>query len=122
MKLTKKQLRELLHEETKSNEIIERLRKWGIEVCDREWRSFVRNFNNNYSSSGLYIASGKNGYSLTTKKNEIKKSAFNKFKTGLSMIRNAKTTLKELEDHNQLTLSDQNEVDIYETMMSFKVK
>ena len=103
-----------------TNEILVMLVQNGIHLTDREWRKLVREFNDCYARTGLYIASGKKGYVLTTKSEKIKKSAFAKFHTGLSMIRNAKITLKELEDNNQLSLMNEKDIDIYKAIQAFK--
>lgn len=122
--ITKKMIKEILGNQRVKTEIILQCLLWNYKIAinDREWRSVVREYNNQYGKSGLYIASNRNGYLLTTKSNEIKKSAFAKFNNGLSMIRNAKATLKELEDNNQLKLLNDNETDIYRAVCSFKEK
>lgn len=120
MKLTKTQLRELLKNEIKADEIVKYLAYWGIDINDREWRTFVRKFNDDYANKELYIASSRNGYQLTTKKSIISHSAICKFKTGLAMMKNAKATLKELSDKNQLSLLEQ-DADIYDLVMKMNV-
>lgn len=112
-------LKELLKERKTSDQIIVLLGAKDIRINDREWRSFVRQFNDNYAKSGLYIASNSQGYILTTKKTEIKKSAINKLKTGVAMIKNSKLTLKELEDANQLRLLDDDEIKLYNIVKAF---
>ena len=54
------------------------------------------------------------------KKNDIVVSNIQKIKTGVAMIRNAKATLKELADKNQLSLIKE-EADIYDLAMKLKV-
>lgn len=120
MKLTNKQLKQILVGEKKATRIIAELQNYGIICSEREWRAFVRKFNDDYANKELYIASSRNGYQLTTKKSIISHSAICKFRTGLAMMKNAKATLKELSDKNQLSLLEQ-DADIYDLVMKMKV-
>lgn len=116
MKIKDKVLKEVLNEQKKTNDILIELSKKGITMNGRQWRSFVREYNDNYSLHDRYIASNNQGYYLTTNKKKITKTAINKFKNGLSMMRNAKMDLEELSNKNQLSLL-QEDADIYDMIM-----
>ena len=120
--ITKKILKETIGKDRKKvDEILyELLWNYHIDISERQWRLVVNEFNKDYGKNGLYIASNRNGYILTSKKKEIKATAINKLKVGISMIKNSKLTLKELEDANQLKLLDEDEIKIYNIVKAFE--
>lgn len=117
--IKEKLLREMLVEQMKTNEILAYLKSKGIVMSDREWRRFVRKYNELYGTRERYIASDNHGYYLTTSKKNITRTAMNKLKVGLSMVKNAKADLKELANKNQLSLLDE-DVEIYDLIMKLK--
>ena len=100
-----------------SGVILDRLAAVGILMTDRQWRAFVRQYNDKYGSRDRYIASNSQGYILTVKKDPIKQSALNKIRTGVAMIRNGKATLDELSQKKQLSLLP-DEADLYDLAMT----
>lgn len=118
--IPEKYLKELKNNRMNSKAILRHLESVGIKMNDRQWRSFVRQYNDQFSNRDRYIASNSQGYILTVKKNDIVISNIQKIKTGVAMIRNAKATLKELADKNQLSLIKE-EADIYDLAMKLKV-
>lgn len=118
--IKEKILKEVLSDQRKTNEIIPMLKKYGIEMNDRQWRTFVRQYNDKFASRDRYIASNSQGYYLTTNKAKITKTAMNKLKNALSMLKNAKADLNELKNKDQLSLLKE-DVDIYDLAMKLKV-
>lgn len=102
-----KDLREILRTEKKVDEIIAELSVRGVQMSPRMWRKYVREYNDDFAEKERYIASGKNGYVLTTKKKVISASAMNRLKCGVAMIKNAKADLGELALKDQLKLSEE---------------
>lgn len=109
----------MLIEQLKTDEILAYLRGKGIVMSDRQWRKFVRQYNELYATRERYIASDRYGYYLTTSKKNITRTAMNKLKVGLSMMKNAKADLKELANKNQLSLLDE-DIEIYDLIMKLK--
>lgn len=99
-----KLLRQILSEQKKTSDILYELSANGINVSGRAWRTFVRNYNNEYDQHDRYIASDNRGYYLTTSKKKIGSTVRNKLKCGLSMVKNAKEDLKNLSMKDQLSL------------------
>lgn len=119
MNISEKLLKEVLSEQITTVEILERLKEKGIFLNGRQWRKFVREYNKMFATRDRYIASDTKGYYLTTSKKQITRTAMNKFKVGLSMIKNAKADLKELESKDQLSLLEE-DVDMYDLLMKMK--
>lgn len=120
-KITEKILRSMLKERKKSSQIIRCLeKKYNIYISERQWRYFVRDYNDEYYKRERYIASNHHGYILTTKKKFIKQSAIKNLKVGIAMIRNAKEELKELENKKQLSFLPE-EADIYDIAMKLEL-
>lgn len=105
--ITDKLLREVIKTPTKAKDIVAELNNRGIQISDRAWRKFVRDYNDDYADKERFIASSVHGYVLTTKKKDIKASAFHRLYNGLAMIRNAKADLDELADKDQLKLTEE---------------
>lgn len=115
-----KHLKIIRNNRMKTDAILAHLANVGIKMSGRQWRRFVRHYNDQYGSRERYIASDPNGYILTVKKDEIKRSNLNKIRVGIAMIRNGKAGLKELAEKNQLSLLD-GEADIYDLAMKLKI-
>ena len=118
--IKEKIIKSILSEQRKTNEILDLLKKEDIDMTDRQWRSFVRQYNDKFASRDRYIASNSQGYFLTTNKAKITKTAMNKLKNALSMLKNAKADLDELKNKDQLSLLKE-DVDIYDLAMKLKV-
>lgn len=86
----------------KSADIITLLKQEGVDISNRQWRAYVRSFNDRHKER--YIASNSQGYILTAKKKIIKKSIINKLRLGISMIQNARSDFKDLSEKDQLSL------------------
>lgn len=111
-----KYLKIIRNNRMKSDAILAYLGSVGIHMNDRQWRAFVRQYNDQYGSRERYIASNATGYILTVKKDIIKKSNLNKIRVGISMIKNGKAGLAELAKKDQLSLLD-GEADLYDLAM-----
>ena len=111
-----KYLKIIRNNRMKTKEILASLAGVGIRMNGRQWRRFVRYYNDKYGSRERYIASDSNGYVLTVKKDIIKKSNLNKIRVGIAMIRNGKAGLAELAKKDQLSLLD-GEADLYDLAM-----
>lgn len=111
-----KYLKIIRNNRMKTKEILASLTKDGIKMNARQWRRFVRYYNDKYGTRERYIASDSTGYILTVRKDIIKKSNLNKIRVGISMIRNGKAGLKELAEKDQLTILE-GEADIYDLAM-----
>ena len=118
--ISEKVLRQLLKSRKMTAQILDELAKLGIIIDAREWRRFVRTYNNGYENRERFIVSDVNGYILTTKKDAIKASAIKRIKTGASMIRNAKADLDELGGKRQLSLLKE-EADIYDLASKLEI-
>lgn len=116
MKLNEKQLKAILGEQRKTNDILIELSKLGIQCEGRAWREFVRQYNDEFEKHDRYIASDSHGYYLTVNKKKIYKTAMNKLRCGVSMIKNARKDLQELSKKDQLKL-DPEDADIYDLAM-----
>lgn len=92
----------LKKQRVKSADIIATLKDAGIKINDRQWRAYVRAFNDKHKER--YIASNSQGYILTAKQKVIKKSIINKMHLGISLINNARADFKELSENDQLSL------------------
>lgn len=114
--IQEKQVRYVLSRKRKTKEILELLKGEGIDISDRQWRKYVRRYNNDYANRDRYIASDNQGYFLTSKKKAITKTNINKMKCALSMLNNAKNDLKELSEKGQLSLLDE-DVEFYDMAM-----
>ena len=117
--MKEKLLRQVLSKQRKSFEILAILKENGIEMNDREWRKFVREYNKGYETRDRYIASNRFGYFMTSSKKKITKSAVSKLRNGLAMVKNAKADLKELAMKDQLSLLDE-DVELYDLVMKMK--
>lgn len=117
--MKEKTLRRILSEQKKTEQILSELKGEGIEMNEREWRRFVRNYNNGFESRDRYIASNRYGYFLTSSKKKITKSAISKLRNGLAMVKNAKADLKELAMKDQLSLMD-DDVELYDLVMKMR--
>lgn len=117
MKLNDKQLKQILNEQKKTNDILVDLSKLGIVCNGRVWRRFVRQYNDNFENHDRYIASDKDGYYLTVSKKKIQRTAMNKLKCGISMIKNAKKDLGELSKKDQLTLEQELDADVIDLLL-----
>lgn len=105
--IKEKDLKQILRTEKKVDEIIAEFMTRGVNISPRMWRRFVRQYNDGFAEKERYIASGKDGYVLTTKKKVIRASALNRLKCGLSMMKNAKADLDELSLKDQLKLEEE---------------
>jgi len=120
MRITEKQLKKILNRQKKTEEILMELKAIGVDVNDRTWRGFVRQFNEEFDRHDTYIASDSYGYYLTTNKKKITKTAMNKFRNGLSQMQNAKKDLQALADKNQLSLMEE-DADLFDMMMKMEI-
>jgi len=120
MKITEKQLRQILNIQKKTDDILDELRGFGIEMNGRGWRAFVRRYNAQYDRHDTYIASNRFGYYLTASKKKITRTAMNKFRNGLSMMQNAKKDLQILSSKDQLSLMDE-DADLYDMIMKMEI-
>ena len=118
--ISEKILRQLLKSRKMTAQILDELAVQGIHIDARQWRKFVREYNDGYGKRERFIASDVNGYILTTKKDAIKLAALKRIKTGVSMIRNAKADLDELGDKRQLSLLKE-EADIYDLASKLEI-
>ena len=114
--IPEKHLKIIRNNRMKTDAILAHLASVGIKMSSRQWRRFVRHYNDKYGSRERYIASDPNGYILTVKKDEIKRSNLNKIRVGIAMIRNGKAGLAELAKKDQLSLLD-GEADLYDLAM-----
>lgn len=122
MVLPKTYLKQLLRNWTKTNEILSKLKaERNIDISDRDWRKFVNSYNHNFNEQETYIASGRNGYKLTMKQEEIKKSAYKNLRLGVALIKNAKEQLLELGEKNQLTFLDDANIDLDQTFLKIRL-
>lgn len=120
--LSKKYLREHLKDWKKTSEILAELKsEKGIEISDRTWRKYVNNYNNNYEEQETFIASSNKGYKFTAKHKEIRKSAVKDFRLGISLIKNAKKHLQELDNKDQLTFFKDELLDLEQTLAELKL-
>lgn len=121
MKIKEKTLKRILSQRTKTEDILIELSKENIVMSGRQWRKFVRDYNDDYSKRDRYIASNNKGYILTTKKKEINKTISNKFKNGLSMIKNAQKDFKNLSQKNQISFI-KDEPELYDLILKLEQK
>lgn len=114
--MTDKEIRNLLKDnQLKSYEICSKL-----NICDREWRKIVHDYNEQYDKRERLIVSDSNGYELTTNKKLIKGYAIRLLHHGLSELKTAKNILKTLSNKNQLKLME-DEVDIVDLAMKLNI-
>ena len=119
MKINEKLIRKILKEKKKTSDILIDLAAAGIVISGRGWRKVVRDYNEEFGSRDRYIASDNQGYYLTTSKKAIAQTTANKFKCGLSMMKNAKKDFARLSKKDQLSIFKE-EPDIYDMLMKLE--
>lgn len=119
MRINDKLLRQILSEQKKTNDILVALSMKGIQISGRTWRTFVREYNNEYANHDRYIASNNQGYYLTTNKKKIAGSVVNRLKCGLSTINNAKKDFRALSEKDQLSIF-KTDPDMYDILLKME--
>lgn len=116
--MTDRQIRDVLSSKRKSSEICKKL-----NICDREWRTIVHDYNEQYDTKERLIVGDQKGYEITTNKKQIRAYAIRLLHHSLSELKMAKSILKSLSDKNQLTLKglDKEETDIVDIAMRLKI-
>ena len=119
MKINGKFIRRILKEKKTTSDILVEFAKAGVTISGRKWRTIVRQYNEEFGSRDRYIASDNKGYYLTTSKKAIAQTTANKFKCGLSMMKNAKKDFARLSKKDQLSIFKE-EPDIYDMLMKLE--
>lgn len=114
--MTDKEIRNVLKDKRlKAYQICKKL-----NISDREWRSIVHDYNDQYDTRERLIVSDSKGYAITTNKKLIKAYAVKLIRHGLSELKTGKKILKTLSDKNQLHLIE-DEVDIVDLAMKMNI-
>ena len=119
MNISEKTLRKILKEQKTTPEILLELKENGVNISGREWRRYVRSYNDSFVEHDRYIASDNKGYYMTTNKKAIARTTMNKFKNAHSMMINAKRDFRSLSEKDQLSIFD-TDPDIYDMLLKMR--
>lgn len=99
-------LKPFLQEFKTTDNIVAYLNWNGIKIDKRSFQQYVIEFNKQFETTKVYLASTSNGYKYTTDIELVKQSLNQRLAKFVSGIKNIKETYKVIGDHNQISLLD----------------